>query len=82
MPFVAWLAADEVRFRPDTRELDAVLEVPLARLLDESAWLDSPRSRFGRSLPVEGTAIWGLTAALLAGILPAIRQALAAAPDA
>jgi len=77
VPFVAWLAREDVRFRPDRRELDAVLEVPLARLLDESAWHDAPRSRVGRSLPVEGTVIWGLTAALLGGILPPIRRALA-----
>ena len=77
VPFVAWLAREDVRFRPDRRELDAVLEVPLARLLDESAWQNAPRSRLGRSLPVAGTVIWGLTAALLGGILPAIRRALA-----
>ncbi|HEY7200486.1 MAG TPA: CoA pyrophosphatase [Candidatus Dormibacteraeota bacterium] len=74
--FVAWLAAEDVRFRPDTRELDAVLEVPLDHLLDESAWLDGPNSRLGRSLPVESAVIWGLTARLLAGILPPIRRAL------
>src|SRR5215469_10004331 len=77
VPFVAWLALGDVRFRPELTELDRVLEVPLTRLLDESAWQDGPRSRLGRSLPVEGTVIWGLTAALLAGILPAIRRALA-----
>jgi 8-oxo-dGTP pyrophosphatase MutT (NUDIX family) len=80
VPFVAWLAAEGVHFRPDTRELDAVLEVPLAHLLDQTAWRDAPRSRFGRSLPVEDTVIWGLTAMLLAGILPAISEALAAEP--
>ena len=77
VPFVVWMERDDVQFRPDRRELDAVLEVPLARLLDESAWQDAPRSRVGRSLPVEGTVIWGLTAALLGGILPQIRRALA-----
>jgi 8-oxo-dGTP pyrophosphatase MutT (NUDIX family) len=77
VPFVAWLPRQDVRFRPDLRELDAVLEVPLARLLDESAWLDGPRARFGRSLPVEGTVIWGLTARLLDGILPPISASLA-----
>jgi 8-oxo-dGTP pyrophosphatase MutT (NUDIX family) len=77
VPFVAWLATDDVSFRPDAGELDAVLEVPLARLLDESAWTEAPLSRFGRSLPVGDAVIWGLTAALLAGILPAISEALA-----
>lgn len=79
VPFVAWLPGEDVRFRPDRSELDAVLEVPLARLLDESAWRDVPSSRLGRSLPVEGTVIWGLTARLLDGILPPIGAALAAA---
>ena len=77
VPFVAWLSREDVRFRPDTGELDAVLEVPLARLLDESAWQDGRWSRLGRSLPVEGGVIWGLTARLLDGILPPIRRALA-----
>jgi 8-oxo-dGTP pyrophosphatase MutT (NUDIX family) len=80
VPFVAWLAAEEARFRPDPNELTAVLEVPLATLLDDTAWRDA--ARFGRSLPVEDTVIWGLTAMLLAGILPAIRDALAGAPGA
>jgi 8-oxo-dGTP pyrophosphatase MutT (NUDIX family) len=77
VPFVAWLPREDVRFRPDPRELDAVLEVPLARLLDESAWEDGPRARLGRSLPVQETVIWGLTARLLDGILPSISAALA-----
>jgi 8-oxo-dGTP pyrophosphatase MutT (NUDIX family) len=77
VPFVAWLPLEDVRFRPDPRELDAVLEVPLARLLDESAWEDGPRARLGRSIPVQGTVIWGLTARLLDGILPSISAALA-----
>jgi 8-oxo-dGTP pyrophosphatase MutT (NUDIX family) len=77
VPFVAWLPLEDARFRPDLRELDAVLEVPLARLLDESAWEDGPGARLGRSLPVQGTVIWGLTARLLDGILPSISAALA-----
>ena len=76
VPFVAWLATRDVRFRPEVQELDAVLEVPLSRLLDDSAWREAPQSRTGRSLAVEGSVIWGLTAALLAGILPPISQAL------
>lgn len=79
VPFVAWLPREGVTFRADPSELDAVLEVPLARLLDDSAWLDGPRPGLGRSLPIEGTAIWGLTARLLEGILPPIRAALAGA---
>jgi 8-oxo-dGTP pyrophosphatase MutT (NUDIX family) len=76
VPFVAWLPLEDVRFLPAPREVAAVLEVPLERLLDESAWDDGARTRVGRSLPFEGTMIWGLTARLLDGILPAIRTAL------
>jgi 8-oxo-dGTP pyrophosphatase MutT (NUDIX family) len=76
VPFVAWLRVEAPRFRPDARELDAVLEVPLAHLLDDSAWRDGGESRFGRSLQVTGGVIWGLTAGLRAGILPAISEAL------
>ncbi len=82
VPFVAWLPREDPRFRADTRELDAVLEVPLARLLDPSAWQEGPEPWPGRSLPVGGAVIWGLTARLLAGILPPISAALAAAGDA
>lgn len=77
VPFVAWLPREDATFRPDTRELDAVLEVPLERLLDETAWGDDPLARRGRSLAFEGVVIWGLTARLLDGILPAISAALA-----
>src|SRR5215831_4354650 len=76
VPFVAWLPTPDARFRPDLRELDAVLEVPLALLLDESAWSDGARMPYGRSLAVDGGTIWGLTERLLAGVLPAISAAL------
>lgn len=80
VPFAAWLAREGPRFRPDPRELDAVLEVPLARLLDESAWRHGEPWP-GPNLPLQGegssAVIWGLTARLLAGLLPAVRSALA-----
>jgi 8-oxo-dGTP pyrophosphatase MutT (NUDIX family) len=78
VPFVAGLTAEDVRFRPEPRELDGVLEVPLDRLLDEAAWApDGAPARLGRGLVLDGGAvIWGLTAALLAGILPTIKKAL------
>jgi 8-oxo-dGTP pyrophosphatase MutT (NUDIX family) len=82
VPFVAWLPVEGVRFRPDPRELDAVLEVPLTRLLDQAEWREGPQPWLGRNLPVGNTTIWGLTARLLAGILPAVSAALAAGPDA
>jgi 8-oxo-dGTP pyrophosphatase MutT (NUDIX family) len=74
VPFVAWLPREDVRFRPDPRELDAVLEVPVAHLLDSEAWkLDEPWP--GPNLPVGKAIIWGLTARLLAPILPLIERA-------
>lgn len=77
VPFVAWLPLEEVRFRPDPRELDAVLEVPLARLLDEDAWRAGAQPWPGRHFPVGDTFIWGLTARLLADLLPLISAASA-----
>jgi 8-oxo-dGTP pyrophosphatase MutT (NUDIX family) len=77
VPFVAWLPTEDASFTPDPREVDAVLEVPLARLLDRSAWnegLPWP----GPNFPVADTIIWGLTARLLAELLPLIRAALGA----
>jgi 8-oxo-dGTP pyrophosphatase MutT (NUDIX family) len=75
VPFVAWTPLEGVRFRADPRELTAVLEVPLARLLDQAEWREGPQPWLGRNLPVGETTIWGLTARLLSGILPAIRSA-------
>ncbi len=74
VPFVAWLPTEDASFTPDPREVDAVLEVPLARLLDRGAWnegLPWP----GPNFPVADTIIWGLTARLLAELLPLIRAA-------
>lgn len=77
VPFVAWLPGTEnPRFRPDRRELDAVLEVPLDRLLDRAAWREGPPPLPGPHFPFGGTAIWGLTARLLADLLPRIGAAL------
>ena len=77
VPFVAWLPAEDVRFRPDPRELDGVLEVPLARLLDRAAWQEG-RPWPGPNLPVGGGVIWGLTARLLGDLLPLVGAALTA----
>jgi 8-oxo-dGTP pyrophosphatase MutT (NUDIX family) len=74
VPFVAWLPGDEIRFRPDPRELDGVLEVPLDRLLDREAWLER-QPWPGPHLPVGDSFIWGLTARLLADLLPRISAA-------
>jgi 8-oxo-dGTP pyrophosphatase MutT (NUDIX family) len=76
VPFVAWLAGEEPSFVADLRELDAVLEVTLDRLLDAEEWLEGLQPFPGRHLPVEDTMIWGLTARLLADMLPRISAAL------
>jgi 8-oxo-dGTP pyrophosphatase MutT (NUDIX family) len=75
VPLVAWLPNPDPSFRPEPRELDSVLEVKLERLLDEEAWLEAVEPVPGRHLPVEETMIWGLTARLLADVLPRISAA-------
>jgi len=79
VPFVAWLPLEEVRFRPDRRELMRVLEVRLTDLLDPGAWRQGPGPIPGPHFPVGEGTIWGLTARLLGDLLPRIS---AAAPDA
>lgn len=73
VPFVAWLRASEPTFVPDSDEVAAVLEVPLSTLIDEHAWIEAADSWPGLHLPLVDTAIWGLTARLLADLLPALR---------
>ncbi|HYZ01907.1 MAG TPA: CoA pyrophosphatase [Candidatus Binatia bacterium] len=75
VPFVSWLADPPNAFAAEPRELDGVLEVPLARLVDEAEWRERPNLP-GPQLAVEGVVIWGLTARILAGILPPIAGAL------
>lgn len=77
VPFVAWLPVEGLRFQPDVREVDAVIEVPLASLLDEDAWSVGTQPSPGRHFPVGETYIWGLTARLLDGLLPLISAASA-----
>jgi len=77
VPFVAWLPVEGLRFQPDARELDAVIEVRLASLLDEDAWRVGTQPWPGRHFPVGETYIWGLTARLLDGLLPLISAASA-----
>ncbi len=73
VPFAAWLQTPEPTFVPDSAEVAAVLEVPLSTLIDETAWIGTAESWPGLHLPVVDTAIWGLTARLLADLLPALR---------
>ena len=77
VPFVAWLPAEGLRFQPDVRELDAVIEVRLASLLDEDAWRVGTQPWPGRHFPIGETYIWGMTARLLDGLLPLISAASA-----
>lgn len=79
VPFVAGLRVERPSFRPDRRELDAVLEVPLRRLLDPAEWRDGPPPWPGPYFPFGETSIWGLTARLLADLLPRISAALSPA---
>ena len=76
VPFVSSLADPPEPFVADERELDGVLEVPLARLVDETQWRERPGLP-GPQLAVGSVVIWGLTARILAGILPPIGGALA-----
>jgi 8-oxo-dGTP pyrophosphatase MutT (NUDIX family) len=78
VPFVAWLPGVDLEFQADPRELQAVLQVSLDRLLDAGAWLESVQPIPGRHLPVEDTMIWGLTARLLEDLLPRISAAWSA----
>jgi 8-oxo-dGTP pyrophosphatase MutT (NUDIX family) len=76
VPFVAHLADPVPRFAPDVSELEGVLEIPLERLLDDSAWLESPEPWRFRYLAHEESVVWGLTERIVAGLAPKLRQAL------
>ncbi|MBO0688805.1 MAG: CoA pyrophosphatase [Candidatus Dormibacteraeota bacterium] len=76
VPFVSSLADPPGAFSADPHELDGVVEVALARLVDEAEWRERPGLP-GPQLAVGGVVIWGLTARILAGILPPIAGALA-----
>ena len=75
VPFVSWLAEPPDVFAADPREVQDVLEVPFARLVDEAEWRERPGLP-GPQLRVGRVVIWGLTARILAGILPPLEAAL------
>ena len=77
VPFVAWLPGPGPILVHDTRELEGVLEIPLARLLREEEWLEATEPWRGRYFPWEQSMVWGLTARILADLLPRFRAALA-----
>jgi hypothetical protein len=77
VPFVAHLPEPVPVFVHDERELDGVLSIPLDRLLDDSAWLQSSEPWRFRYLAHEESVVWGLTERIVAGLVPKLRQALA-----
>ena len=79
VPFIAHLAAPVPTFVHDRRELDGVLEIPLERLLDDSAWLTSGSPWRFRYLAHEESVVWGLTERIVYGLAPRLREALSGA---
>jgi 8-oxo-dGTP pyrophosphatase MutT (NUDIX family) len=77
VPFVAHLPKPSLPFVHDERELDGVLAIPLDRLLDDSAWLESADPWRFRYLAHEESVVWGLTERIVAGLAPQLREALA-----
>jgi len=76
VPFVAHLPEPNLPFVHDEHELDGVLAIPLDRLLDDSAWLESDDSWRFRYLAHEESVVWGLTERIVAGLAPNLREAL------
>ena len=76
VPFVAHLPDPVPAFVHDAGELEGVLQVPLDRLLDDSAWLESPDPWRFRYLAHEESVVWGLTERIVAGMAPKLRQAI------
>jgi 8-oxo-dGTP pyrophosphatase MutT (NUDIX family) len=76
VPFVAHLPDPVPAFVHDERELDGVLSIPLDRLLDDSAWLQSTQPFRFRYLAHEESVVWGLTERIVAGLAPKLKEAL------
>jgi len=81
VPFVAYLPDPVPAFVHDDRELEGVLEIPLDRLLDDSAWLQSADPWRFRYLAHEESVVWGLTERIFAGLAPKLSDALARSED-
>ncbi len=80
VPFVAHLPAPVPPFVHEPSELEGVLRIPLERLLDDSAWVESADPLRFRYLAHEESLVWGLTERIVAGLAPKLRQALDPAP--
>jgi 8-oxo-dGTP pyrophosphatase MutT (NUDIX family) len=78
VPFIAHLPEPVESFVHDTNELDGVLAIPLDRLLDDTAWQESPGPRRFRYLAHDQSVIWGLTERIVYGLAPRLSQALLA----
>ena len=76
VPFVAHLPDPVPPFVHDEQELEGVLSIPLDRLLDDSAWLQSAEPWRFRYLAHEESVVWGLTERIVAGLAPKLKQAL------
>ena len=76
VPFLAHLPDPVESFVHDARELDGVLAIPLDRLLDDSAWLESDAPWRFRYLAHEESVVWGLTERIVYGLAPRLREAL------
>jgi 8-oxo-dGTP pyrophosphatase MutT (NUDIX family) len=76
VPFVAHLPDPVPPFVYNESELDGVLAIPLERLLDDSAWLESADPWRFRYLAHEESVVWGLTERIVAGLALNLRQAL------
>jgi 8-oxo-dGTP pyrophosphatase MutT (NUDIX family) len=77
LPFVAHLPDPVPTFVHDERELHGMLAIPLERLLDDSAWLQSSEPWRFRYLAHEESVVWGLTERIVAGLAPRLKEALA-----
>jgi 8-oxo-dGTP pyrophosphatase MutT (NUDIX family) len=65
-------------FKPDPFEVERLITVPLARLLDRSAFRKETRTALGRLWPVyyytvDGDVIWGVTGGILTPLLEMLR---------
>lgn len=78
VPFVALVEGPRPAFVHQVSELDAVLEIPLRRLLAAEAWLEpeAASSWMGQYFPWQDRMVWGLTARILHDLLPRFRRAL------
>ena len=76
VPFVAHLPDPVESFVHDARELDGVLAIPLDRLLDDSAWLQSDEPWRFRYLAHEESVVWGVSERIVTGLAATLWQAL------